>query len=157
MDSLHHKRLPDFEVFDKITFEVTPRWKTSGLSGDEWRQHVEVTFWFKGVAVHNAGFRDMQCALLLAGAEWIRSQEPIPDKVIEIEHSTCDQPSCPSVATVRLMVKVRYSERGDKLDAADQYGEVYRQFCERHRRRGDCSREDNDSNYEPIPMPGIAS
>lgn len=46
--SKHHKRLPDWEPYDKITIEIMPRLKTSGMSGDEWRTSAKVTLWHKG-------------------------------------------------------------------------------------------------------------
>jgi hypothetical protein len=155
--NLWHKRLSDFESFDKITFEVIPRYKTSGMSGDEWRQHVEVKFWFKGEEVHSSGYRDMQAALTMVGAEWIKAQEPIPERVIEIERAgACDQPSCPNASEGRLRLKEEF-ERGHKLHPDEsKYHVAYRQFCKRHIRRGDCSREDSDDNYEPMDAASAA-
>ena len=148
-----HKRHHDFESFDKITFEIVPRYKESGISGDEWRQHVEVQFWFKGHIVHSAGFGNMRTALMMTSAEWIRAQEPILDTVIKIEEDTCDQPSCGEPPIHRYILKDRFSNKGEKLDKSDGSGrQYYRQFCEKHGVRGDCGREDSDNNYikEPI-------
>ena len=47
-DDTYHKRLRHFEAYDKIVIEQRPRFKTSGLSGDEWRTGVVVQLWFKG-------------------------------------------------------------------------------------------------------------
>lgn len=149
-DSMHHKRLSEFHSFDRITFRIVPRYKMSGLSGDEWRQHVEIEFWFKGEVVHTARARDMEAAFMLAPAAWINAQEPIPDRVIALERERCDQPSCELVATSRYRIKQEYSRSGEKLDQDDIYAKHYRQFCERHKTRGDCSREDSDDNYEQI-------
>lgn len=150
-DDLWHKRLPDWEPFDKITLEIVPRFKTSGLSGDEWRQHTQVTFWHKGVAVFEDGLTTMDTALRYLG--YLISQQtcPIPESVIAAENDTCDQPSCPLLATKRFRIKELFSERGEKLDPTDQHLAYYRQFCDTHAHRGDCSREDSDDNYEAIP------
>lgn len=145
-----HKRLPEFESFDRIEFRVVPRYKMSGLSGDEWRQHVQVDFYFKGEKVHETGFRDMQAALMMTGAEWMKATSPIPMRVIEIERAKCDQASCANDAVGKYLLKRETSDRGDYIDPATIYGRSYRQFCKRHAQRGDCSREDSDSNYEPI-------
>lgn len=147
---LFHERSRDFESFDRITLEVVPRYKTSGLSGDEWRQHVQVQFWFKGQVVHETGFRDMEAALMLTPAEWIRAQEPIPEQVIKLERDACDQPSCTEKAVGRFALKRRTDRQGNFLDEKDQHFGAYRQFCKKHLRRGDCSREDSDENYEPL-------
>lgn len=150
-DRVFHKRLPDFEAFDRIELSVVPRWKTSGLSGDEWRQSVSVRFLFKGEQVHETWFGDMQAAILFLGSEWVKQQEPIPGRVIEIENEgACDQPSCTDRATVRLRIKRQTSPRGELIDPAETRLRYFRQFCDRHRRRGDCSREDCDDNYEAI-------
>jgi|SRR5687768_11254530 len=150
MSNLYHKRLPEFESFDEIRLKVVPRYKESELSGDEWRQHVRVEFLFKGQVVHEAGWSRMQAALMLLPGEWIKAQEPIPSKVIEIEKMMCDQPSCCAEAVYLYALKEQFSQKGDKLDAADQHSKYYRQFCERHKIRGDCGREDSDSNYEAV-------
>lgn len=146
-----HKRLPDWEAFDEIRLKVVPRYKTSGLSGDEWRQHVQVEFLFKGEVVHEEGWRDMRTALAFLPSEWHKATCPIPQRVIAMEEAgRCDQPGCAAQAVGRFMLKRETSERGDWLDPAHVYGRKYRQFCKRHLRRGDCSREDCDDNYEPM-------
>lgn len=152
---LFHERSRDFESFDQITFKVVPRYKTSGLSGDEWRQHVQVEFWFKGEVVHEAGFRDMRAALMLTPAEWVHAQEPIPDRVIALERDTCDQPSCAEKPVGRFVLKRRTDRGGQFLDEKDQHFGGYRKFCKKHLRRGDCSREDSDDNY--VPLDGVTA
>jgi hypothetical protein len=55
-----------------------------------------------------------------------------------------------------LLIKEAFNDRGDKLHPDDyQHRNAYRQFCKTHIRRGDCSREDCDDNYEP--MDGISA
>lgn len=147
--NIFSKRLPDFEVFDKITMEVIPRYKQSGLSGDEWRQHVKITFLFKGEEIHSFGTNSMESACLMLGAELITNTSPIPDKVIKAEDKKCFQPSCCNDATRTFFIKQLYSDRGEKLDVEDTGGLTYlRKFCEKHSIRGDCSREDSDDNYQ---------
>lgn len=151
---LWHKRSDDWEPFDRITLEVVPRYKTSGMSGDEWRQHIQVNFYFKGQLVHEAGWRDMKTALMLLAGEFVKATCPIPSAVIEQEEKgLCDQPSCQDRAVGRFELKRQY-ERGRLLDPEEEkYSRYYRQFCERHLRRGDCSREDSDDNY--VPLDGV--
>lgn len=90
MNGEYRKRLPKFEAFDEIAMKVVPRFKTSGLSGDEWRTSVSVAFKFKGIVVYETSFRDMEAALLMMGSEWVRAQEPIPDAVIDLERERCE-------------------------------------------------------------------
>lgn len=154
-ERLWHKRLSDFEVYDRIEFKVIPRYKTSGLSGDEWRQHVEVTFFFKGKEVKSFGCRDMQIALALAGGRVITwSDEGIADEILAMEKAgLCDQPSCEKPSVGRLRIKEEFGDRGEKLEQKEGPSGYYRQFCKTHIRRGDCSREDSDDNY--IPLDGV--
>lgn len=147
-DKFWHKRLSYFQAFDKITLEIVPRYKTSGLSGDEWRQHVEVTFFFKGNEVHNFGARDMDAAALILGGHLLNIQSPLPDKVLDLEKIKCDQPSCSNPPVRRYVLKEEFSRNGEKLDASDIYSKKYRQFCDKHKTRGDCGREDSDNNYD---------
>ena len=147
----YHKRLPDFETFDEIRLYVVPRFKTSGLSGDEWRQHVQVDFFFKGVKTFEFGCRDMNAAAMLLGARMIESGDHgISDKSLALEDGgICDQPSCREPSVGRLLIKTEFT-RGEKLDPSDIHSRKYRQFCAKHIRRGDCDREDCDDNYEPM-------
>jgi len=128
---LWHKRLNDFESFDRIELQVVPRYKTSGMSGDEWRQHVSVKFYFKGEVVHETGWNSMQNAMMMLPGEWARAQEPIPSRIIEMEHEGfCDQPSCPNQAEGRFRIKRETSERGAWLhEEESRYHDSYRQFC----------------------------
>lgn len=146
------KRLPDFEVFDKITMEVIPRYKQSGLSGDEWRQHVEVTLYFKGKEIKRFGARTMHIASMMLGHEliFITEDESIPDKVRELEKVKCFQSSCDQDATTKNYLKNLFSSSGMKLDASEIHFPYYRKFCDKHSTRGDCSREDCDKNYSKV-------
>ena len=141
----HHKRHPDFEAFDRIELRLVPRFKTSGLSGNEWRVSVIAEFFFKGEKVHEAGYSDMKHAMLMLGSDWVAAQ--IPTRVIEIEETKCSQPSCPKDATDKFWLKQEYSAQGHRLDPSDRHGQPYLQFCAEHSHRGDCSREDSDDNY----------
>lgn len=148
MKDSHHKRLPKFEAFDQIDLAVIPRRKSSDASGDEWRTSVRALFMFKGKVVHERSHNNMQNAILMLGHEWVAQQEPIPERVIELEATRCDQPGCPNRALSKLKhIKEQFSTRGDKLDPSDQHGSYYRRFCKEHTNRGDCSREDCDGNY----------
>jgi len=43
---------PDANSFDEIRIRTIPRYKTSGLSGDEWRISMVTEFLRKGKVVH---------------------------------------------------------------------------------------------------------
>ena len=150
MKGIFHKRLPKFEPFDKITLEIVPRFKESELSGDEWRHSVRVSFWFKGGVVHTFTGSSMNDAILMLGHEWVNACSPISLKVISTEHIACDQPSCPELAQITMLIKRQFSEGGDLLDSDDNPLKKCRQFCSKHSTRGNASREDSDDNYEVI-------
>jgi hypothetical protein len=150
VSSLYHKRLPDWEPFDEISMRIIPRYKTSGLSGDEWRQHVEIEFKHKGEVVFVTGARDMEAASMMLGHHLQTQTCPIPERVIAIDRDKCDQPSCTENAVGRYLIKQEFARDGMKLDSSDIYGAKYRQFCKKHARRGDCGREDSDRNYDPL-------
>ena len=153
---LHHRRLHDWEAFDRITLDIVPRYKTSGLSGDEWRQSVRIVFWHKGQEVHEEWFTSMRAALAHLPAEVSKATCPIPEKVTQIDKTKCDQPSCTNDAVARCELKRLTSARGEYLAVEEsKYTRYYRQFCRKHLQRGDCSREDADDNY--IPLDGVTA
>lgn len=154
-DKLWHRRLRRWEPYDSITIEQEPRLKTSGLSGDEWRTGVKVTLWFKGQAIVEEFYNSYDFALANVTALVTHHSEPIEKKVIDIERECCDQPSCAEKAVSVYALKKLFSEQGDPLDMSEMsHARYYRQFCARHLYRGDCSREDCDSNYEVLSGPG---
>lgn len=153
--SQHHKRHPDWEAFDKVTVELEPRLKTSGMSGDEWRTGVSVKLWFKGRPIVEKFYNNWDFAISMIAALMAENSCPIDNKVIAIEKHACDQPSCPETAVSRYQLKKLFSERGEALHPDEgSYADHYRQFCARHLYRGDCSREDCDDNYIVVSGPG---
>lgn len=148
MDSKHMKRLPDFEMFDRIELRVVPRFKTSGLSGDTWRQHVEIEFWFKGNLVRSEGVSTMAVACAMLGGFYYRAcDEGMSDAAMAAEKGACMQPSCTNRATVHYVLKKEFSRQGEAIEQ-NEFSTYFREFCDAHARRGDCSREDCDSNYD---------
>jgi len=141
---LWHRRHFDFETYDRIELVQTLRYKTSGLSGDEWRTGINVKLYFKGEVVHEIPFSDMRAALtLLIG----QLPEMIPGRVLELEKTKCDQPGCAADAVNRFQVRRITSESGEYLDMKEVTLTYYRQFCAKHSKRGNASREDCDKNY----------
>jgi len=149
---LTHRRLHDHETFDEIRIRIVPRYKTSGMSGDEWRHHAQVDFMFKGTVVAEDAAHDIDAAVQMLGGMMIKAcDNGIPDGVLTLEKTKCDQPSCANDAVVRYVLKRLTSERGQYLHPDEgMYFRHYRKFCAVHARRGDCGREDADANYEPM-------
>lgn len=154
-DEAWSERHRDWQAFERIELEVVPRYKTSGLSGDEWRTSVRVRFFFKGEDVYEEWYRDMQTALMMMPSDWIKQQEPIPSRVIDIERTKCFQPGCAREAVSTYHIKQLFDRQGHRLDMTDQPPwKRARRFCALHLQRGDCGRDDSDANYEVIAGPG---
>lgn len=148
-ESFYHKRLPEWETYDEITMGVEERWKTSGLSGDEWRYSVSINFLFKGILIKSEYARDINAAIKLLGWYHIGGKDEfkgIPDAVLEKEKTACDNIGCAADATKWFALRRETSDRGEWLEPSGTMV-MYRQFCEKHQHRGNCSREDNDKNY----------
>lgn len=150
MKSEHHKRHPDFVAFDAVTIEVVERWKESYLSGDEWRFSATVKLYFKGVIITTETYGSLDQAMMRLQALYHDKASPVPDEWLEIEARSCDQPGCANPAQYKHILRHEYSHSGQKLEKG--YSTSFRQFCERHKKRGDCGLEDSDKNYEVIPL-----
>ena len=150
---LSHRRLHTSEIYDRIELVVVPRLKTSNLSGDEWRTGVRIKFWFKGSVVREAGARDIQTAMLLLGAAYFEHSAPISDEQLHRERKSCDQPGCDKPFSVCYELKRLTAKDGSYLDESENAFRYYRKFCDDHKYRGDCDREDCDENYTLIPTP----
>lgn len=148
-ERLHHERHDDWEPYDRITIDLVERYKTSGLSGDEWRFNAHVQWWFKGVRVHSTTYHDMETAMQLVYSGWVMREEgpAFPMEVIKREEECCDQPGCADEPVARFKLKKHYLH-GHEL--ATFYGDSFRKFCKKHLRRGDCGLSDSDANYEPL-------
>ena len=142
---------PDAQAFDEIRIITVPRYKTSGLSGDEWRIHAEVQFWRKGKLIHTEGRGNIKtaCGFLFA------------DHAMAIDNGkayfagdgvTCDQEGCHEPATVHYKIKRDIcAGPGCCGQEKPDYGQDHRRhFCDKHKTRGDCGLDDADSNYEII-------
>ena len=155
MDQEWHRRHPDFEVFDRVELVVVPRYKTSGLSGDEWRTSINAKFYFKGEVMHEQHFRDMKTAVALL-PHALMTMEQMPERWHELEKAKCNQVGCPEDFVSKVRLKRLTSKQGEYLhpDEGSFTKAHVRQFCRKHVCRGNAGREDSDSNYEVLEGPG---
>jgi len=51
---------PDAQAFDEVRIVTVPRYKTSGMSGDEWRISATIQFMRKGRIVHERGISSVE-------------------------------------------------------------------------------------------------
>lgn len=144
---------PDAQAFDEIRINTIPRYKQSGLSGDEWRISASIKLFRKGKMVHEESFRNVEtCAKFLPFV--IAKAQDEGKAYFAGEYERCDQEGCKELATVYLKIKKEFCcGWGGCGTEKKQYGDKYRKFCKQHKRRGDCGLEDADSNYEEIPKP----
>lgn len=139
---------PDAQAFDEIRITTIPRYKTSGLSGDEWRISAQVEFYRKGKEMHiETGFRDVETAAKFLAFTLARA---IDDGHARFngEDGFCDQEGCNQPPTVHYKRKKAYCREGHSTED----GVGIRKFCNEHKKRGDCGLDDSDDNYEPIEV-----
>ena len=154
MTEPRHVEHPDDERFDRITIDIHPRWKESELSGDEWRFSYVITGWRKGEAIVSRELGNLKYALMFLQPTLLGDDMGayFDQEASKRTRDKCDQPGCAEVATVFLERVKSYSRRGEELVRSSLTPE-FRQFCEAHRERGDCSRDDADHNYVEIAKP----
>lgn len=157
--SCYYTRHRDDEIIDEVTFKTIPRYKTSGLSGDEWRVSTMVQLKRKGEVMYERLYSKMEYAV--AHLPWLlktwiedaeeETQRRWSNRITKDEH-TCHQPGCGEPATVYYRLKKEFSREGYEKDLTNYFAEVRRAFCDKHKTRGDCGLEDSDSNYEEVKL-----
>lgn len=148
---VRHALKPDAQGFDEVRLITRPRYKSSGLSGSEWRISVHAEFYRKGKLIHEEFCgHNMEGAVHAVGWKYGVAGDEGKMFFGGGEGGKCDQEGCAEGATVFYRMKSEkcnhYSHEKILLDKEF----VIRQFCERHSVRGDCGFEDADDNYELI-------
>lgn len=142
---------PDAQGFDEVRVITVPRYKTSGLSGDEWRISARIQFWRKGQIAHEIGWgRNVETALQGIGYHWLVAHDD--GKALFCgERNICDQEGCCAPATVAYRKLADYDQSGNRSDLGDRV--KFRLFCDEHKERGDCGLDDAAANYVAMEMP----
>lgn len=141
---------PDAQGFDEIRITTVPRYKTSGLSGDEWRISAKTEFLRKGKVVYETYWGNVQNAANGLGADLMRAGDD-GRGFYGGGGDTCDQEGCAEKATAVFRLKQLYCREGH---ATPPMTPTHRQFCLAHMKRGDCGLEDSDQNYELVSLDG---
>ncbi len=145
--SVNRALRPDAQAFDEVRILTVPRYKTSGMSGDEWRISASIQFLHKGRIVHEASVRNVETACGFLMAEYYHALDE-GKGYFAGEEDLCDQEGCREKATVTYRIKKEFS-RDNPHEWNRELNEVrIRMFCARHSRRGDCAFDDADENYE---------
>ncbi len=136
---------PDAQGFDEVRIVTVPRYKTSGLSGDEWRISAEVQFWRKGILRHTVAHGNIETACGCAYADLMRA---IDDgrAYFAGEGNFCDQEGCSRESTVTYRLRQSFCRDGHAAVPRP----TVRKFCDVHKKRGDCGLDDSDANYEAL-------
>lgn len=137
---------PDAQACDEIRIFTVPRYKMSGLSGDEWRISATIQFYRKGKLIKESSYSNMEYAVRLLDKDFI-DLSCGGGAYYAGEGNLCDQEGCDSEATVKYRLKKEFCNSGHGTDCDRP---VVRLFCDEHKTRGDCGLEDADANYERV-------
>lgn len=147
IEGYKHKRVHADDWFDEVSITTVPRYKTSGLSGNEWRQSALVQLKRKGDVIYERRFNKVSTA-----AAWLSWGLMTVGETEDISHKNddmyCAQPGCTDLADIFYRIKKLYVPREGIEDSYQP--KSYRGFCYRHSERGDQSYEDSDDNYEVL-------
>lgn len=147
-------RLEEDEFVDEIRIFTVPRLKTSGLSGDEWRHHIQVEAYRKGLLVGSRNFNRIEWALTRI-LPWLEDDLLCPIENHKMAEDLCDQPGCKKPWTVLYKMKKRGCGRcGNQRDLKDMFNYT-RAFCDEHKMRGDSDLDDMDDIYELAMTRGV--
>lgn len=150
-DSCSNDLRPDAQAFDEVRIVTTPRYKTSGLSGNEWRISATVQVMRKGKVIHEQGYGTVEYAVLFLPS-LLATLRDDGKGYFAGENGTCDQEGCAKEATIYYeKVKDWCGQCGESKQVT--FGKKYRKFCEIHKKRGDCGLDDADANYRPMVKP----
>lgn len=136
---------PDAQGFDEIRLITKPRWKTSGLSGNEWRIAIFYQFFRKGKLICE-DFCGHKMEDAVNYLPWKYVCEGDNGKMYFAgEDNICDQEGCSKKATVVYQLKKNFCREGHESIPSIP---TIRLFCDEHSKRGDCGLEDADANYD---------
>jgi hypothetical protein len=147
---------PDVQLFDEVTIRTKPYYKTSSMSGNEWRLSTEAVAKYKGHVIWEGDMRSAPDSLeAMARAmhtfEFERAREELDTTHL------CDQEGCSDAWTHVYQVKNNACQSCGHLrpatDGVIETRPVVRKFCSRHAQRGDCGIDDAQSNYEVLVTP----
>lgn len=142
---------PDAQAFDEVRIVTVPRYKESGLSGDEWRISASIQFFRNGIMVHEDAHiaRNVERACSFAAYYHAKAMDD-GRGYFAGEDPFCDQEGCANHATVTYRLRRKFCENATPHELMH---ETIRRFCDRHAQRGNCGLEDADVNYERLSAP----
>lgn len=165
--SVHFQTQRDDHGFDEIRISLVPRFKTSDMSGDEWRVSALVELFRKRQVIFRQETSRLEDAVALV--PWLLrtvSEKPNDHEgwtaaararfsgpaLYGLGENECAQATCHRTPVVFYSMKKEFSENGHfekEISPSDVY---VRGFCDLHKDRGDGARDDAMHNYEPITL-----
>ena len=139
---------PDAQAFDEIRITTIPRFKESELSGDEWRISGLIQLFRNGVVKYESQYQNVEMCAKFLSYELAKAIDE-GNAYLATEGGFCDQEGCDAKATVFYQKKLNWCSSCGKSREVIVDPE-YRQFCERHKERGNCGLDDSDSNYNRV-------
>ena len=154
--SLTHKKDP---FIDETRIALVEHYKTSDVSGSEWRYRYHIQLFRKGTLIASSDALSMNMATIRVAAavqtnfddlamnkDWRTIQRSeIPGEGI------CCQPGCPDKSTRHYVFKNLYDSQCifKKTNEPNEFnGCLYgHEFCDRHGQRGDQQPDDSNDNY----------
>jgi hypothetical protein len=164
-----HALPPSYQAYDEVRIETLPRFKSSALSGSEWRIAARTRLLYKGTVEYetyhaNVDEAARELVVTLCNAAVARMNVRAPQLHAATDSARdpyCDQEGCAERATTAFRVlSSRCTACGSNagaLHATGPYGCRY--FCARHSTRGEGYLDDTAANYElvagapPAPPP----
>lgn len=144
----YHRALkPEAQGFDEIRIRCENYYKTSGLSGSEWRTRYITEFYRNGhlVETNYSGHTSMDAAVHLLSHTYHTALDS-GKGYFAGEGDYCDQDGCRETATVYLeQIKEGCGHCGAVKEP--EYSRPWRAFCDKHKVRGDSRLDDMDENY----------
>jgi len=135
------------EIVDEIRVVTVPRYKTSNLSGDEWRVSARIEFRRKGHLLYAQDLSTIEAAVRHLPHELDKFLETQIDAMTRTE-DLCAQPGCDQPYVSEYRLNQEWCSRCGEPKPAHSDQRI--RFCQRHLRRGDCGLRDADSNYQVL-------
>lgn len=162
MNSVFRQRHPDDRFFDAFDVRTVERWKSSGLSGSQWRFAVEVELKRKGRVMFRQSFGSFTYAAAAAAAaiqlspvelDMSKEWEKVTDDNPDLEVGMCCQPGCSERSVVWLRMKQEFNKSCSLSRKLGKDEFWYREFCKKHKNRGDQGLDDGPTNYIKLSEP----
>lgn len=105
----------DDEGVDRIELKVVDRFKTSELSGDEWRYSVAICFYRKGTLVYEKRYGKMEWAVAALPYELMVLPEKVDIPLWGLDDKVCNQYGCSEPVVVVYRLKELYINKAKGL------------------------------------------